>query len=96
MTRFDDFMKQAKKPRSQDSQSPDVQTSERLNAQTPEQPNISTSKAKSSSKDYVRTTVYLTKDLHKRLKMGSLEHELEMSDIAEEAIAQWLDEHSDA
>lgn len=67
----------------------------RSDVQTAESLNISTSKAKSSSKDYIRTTVYLTKDLHRRLKRGALDHEMEMSDIAEAAIEQWLDEHSD-
>lgn len=68
--------------------SPDVQTSK--------QPDISTSKAKSSSSDYKRTTMYLSQALHRRLKRASLEQEMEMSDIAETAIAAWLDEHSDA
>ncbi|MBD2115051.1 hypothetical protein H6F59_24790 [Nodosilinea sp. FACHB-141] len=63
--------------------------------QTSKQPDISTSKAKSSSKDFKRTTVYLTQELHRRLKRASLDKEMEMSDIAEAAIAAWLDEHSD-
>jgi hypothetical protein len=66
---------------------PDVQASKRLD--------ISTSKAKSSSRDYTRATIYLTKALHRRLKMTGAEQGLEMSDIAEAAIAAWLDEHSD-
>ena len=67
---------------------PDVQTSKH--------PDISTSKAKSSSRDYTRATIYLTKALHRRLKMTGAEQGLEMSDIAEAAIAAWLDEHSGA
>jgi hypothetical protein len=74
---------------------PDVQTSKHSDIQTSELPNISTSKAKSSSSDYKRTTVYLTQELHRRLKRASLDEGMEMSDIAESAIAAWLDEHSD-
>ncbi|MEA5452949.1 plasmid partition protein ParG [Leptolyngbya sp. CCNP1308] len=73
----------------------DVQTSEHPDTQAPKQPDISTSKAKSSSSDYKRTTVYLTQELHRRLKRASLDEGMEMSDIAESAIAAWLEEHSD-
>ncbi|WOD37290.1 plasmid partition protein ParG [Nodosilinea sp. E11] len=73
----------------------DVQTSERPDVQAFKQPDISTSKAKSSSGDYKRTTVYLTQELHRRLKRASLDKGMEMSDIAESAIAAWLEEHSD-
>jgi len=73
----------------------DVQTSDHLDVQASKQPDISTSKAKSSSKDFKRTTVYLTQELHRRLKRASLDAEMEMSDIAESAIAAWLAEHSD-
>nr|WP_073611182.1 plasmid partition protein ParG [Phormidium tenue] len=74
---------------------PDVQTSEHPDTQASKQPDISTSKAKSSSSDYKRTTVYLTQELHRRLKRASLDEGMEMSDIAESAIAAWLEEHSD-
>lgn len=86
----------SKRPDSQkDSESVSQgQMFEHSDVQTSKTKNNSTSKAKSSSAQYVRTTVYLTKRLHRRLKMGSLEHGLEMSDIAEQAIAQWLDEQS--
>ena len=78
----------------QPESSPDVQTSEHLNVQASKQPDISTSKAKSSSDDYKRTTVYLTQELHRRLKRASLDEGMEMSDIAESAIAAWLDDRS--
>lgn len=75
----------------------DVQTSGKgSGAQTSKQLDISTSKAKSSSSDYKRTTVYLTQELHRRLKRASLDEGMEMSDIAESAIAAWLDDRSDA
>ncbi|MGB3138434.1 MAG: hypothetical protein WBG38_09940 [Nodosilinea sp.] len=73
----------------------DVQTSEHLDIQASKQPDISTSKAKSSSKDFKRTTVYLTQELHHRLKRASLDEGMEMSDIAEVAIAAWLDDRLD-
>ena len=38
---------------------------------------------------------YLPKELHSRLKLASLQKEMEMSDIAEDAIAEWLNKHSD-
>lgn len=73
----------------------DVQTSECPDVQIFKQPDISTSKAKSSSGDYKRTTVYLTQELHRRLKRASLDEGMEMSDIAESAIAAWLKDNSD-
>ena len=50
---------------------------------------------KSKSSDYQKITLYLTKDLAKRLKMAGLEAEMELSDMAEEAIEQWLSSRSD-
>ena len=96
MTRFDAFMKKAGKKRSPDPEStPDTQASKHLDVQTSEHSSAQTSGAKSKNENYMRTTVYLTKALHKRLKIEALEHDdLDMSDIAEQAIAQWLDEHS--
>lgn len=89
--RFDGILKGAKGKQSK----PDAQTSKQSDIQTSKHLDTSTSKAKSSSKDFTRTTLYLTKQLHKRLKLAGLEHDMEMSDIAEAAIAQWLDNHSD-
>lgn len=37
-----------------------------------------------------RMTLYLSPDLAKRLKMASVEHETDMSKMAEDAIAAWL------
>jgi hypothetical protein len=66
----------------------DVQMSGHSDAQT--------SNAKSSSGGYKRTTVYLSNNLHRRLKIAGLDLGMEMSDIAEQAIAEWLEQHSDA
>jgi hypothetical protein len=55
-------------------------------------------KSKSTDPDYVRTTVYLPKQLHKQLKAAAADEEREMSDIVQELVEQWLKsrrEHSD-
>lgn len=56
---------------------------------------VQASKAKSSSGGYKQTTVYLTNDLHRRLKIAGLNLGMEMSDIAEQAITEWLEQHLD-
>ena len=70
---------------SREGNSPDFQASGLSDDQT--------SQAKSRSKAFKRTTLYLTQPLHRQLKRASLDHELEMSDIAEAAIQQWLADH---
>jgi hypothetical protein len=77
----------------------DIETSEHPSAQTSGSPNIQTSKSKDP--DYQRTTVYLPKSLHKRLRAVAFAEEREMSDVIEELVAQWLsqkeaDKDSDA
>jgi hypothetical protein len=47
-------------------------------------------KAKSANPDYTRTTVYLPKKMHKKLKAIALDEEREMSSIVEELIETWL------
>lgn len=47
-------------------------------------------KAKSVNPDYTRTTVYLPKKMHKKLKAIALDEEREMSSILEELIETWL------
>ena len=60
------------------------------NVSTSEHPSIQTSKAKSTNPDYTRTTIYLPKKMHKKLKAIALEEEKEMSSIVEELIEAWL------
>lgn len=55
----------------------------------------SNSPVKSKSADYSKLTVYITKALHKRLKIGAAELEMELSDVAEEAISAYLSERLD-
>lgn len=80
-----------KQPDTETSQHSSTGTSEQLEVEASQHPSAQTSKAKSTSKDYQRTTMYLKKKLHKRLQMAAIEHEVDMSDIAEEAIAKYLD-----
>jgi len=47
-------------------------------------------KSKSTDPDYIRTTVYLPKRLHKQLKAAAADEEREMSDILEQLVEQWL------
>ena len=49
-----------------------------------------TKKSKSTDPDYVRTTVYLPKRLHKQLKLAAADEEREMSEILEGLVEQWL------
>lgn len=69
------------------SESSDVQVSKRLDAQMSESQNV----AKSKRSDYTRATIYIPKSLHKRMKMAQLAGDIELSEIAEKAIAAWLD-----
>lgn len=62
----------------------------------PTQPNPQdTPKAKRNNPNYLRTTLYLPKTLHKRMKTKGIELEMEISEIAAQAIDAWLSKHSD-
>lgn len=89
----------------QSSKSSNISTSNKPNIQTSttqadnSNSNVSASKhidvqpskqAKSVNPDYTRTTVYLPKKMHKKLKAIALEEEKEMSSIVEELIEGWL------
>ena len=74
--RFDDLMSAARGKKN-------VQTSKHSNIET-------SKKAKSTNPDYIRTTIYLPKKMHKRLKAIAIEEEKEMSSIVEELIEVWL------
>ncbi|MEB3219621.1 MAG: CopG family transcriptional regulator [Nostocales cyanobacterium 94392] len=51
-------------------------------------------KSKSTDPDYVRTTVYLPKKLHRKLKLAAAADERQMSDIMSELVEKWLSEKS--
>jgi len=61
---------------------------------TPSPPHISPNKAKGKDPNYQRTTFYIPKDIHREFKMAALEDDLEMSDIVETLISQWLRERN--
>lgn len=47
-------------------------------------------KSKSTDPNYIRTTVYLPKSLHRLLKATAVNEDLEMSEIVKEALEAWL------
>ncbi|WP_017658450.1 hypothetical protein [Baaleninema simplex] len=47
--------------------------------------------AKSKDAEYQRTTLYLPKTLHRKLKTASIEDGRDMSDIVAKLIEDWLD-----
>ncbi|MDZ7959613.1 MAG: CopG family transcriptional regulator [Aulosira sp. DedQUE10] len=49
-----------------------------------------TSLSKSTDPDYIRTTIYLPKQLHRKLKATAAFQERQMSDIMTELVEQWL------
>lgn len=53
-----------------------------------------TFKSKSTDPDYVRTTVYLPKKLHRSLKLAAAADDRQMSDIITELLKKWLDKKS--
>ena len=54
----------------------------------------STFKSKSTDPDYVRTTVYLPKKLHRSLKLAAAADDRQMSDIITELLEKWLSQKS--
>lgn len=69
----------------------DVESSKNSNVQTSDNLDNQTSKAKSSNPDYTRTTLYLPKKMHKKLKAIAVEEEREMSQIVEELLSAYLE-----
>ena len=53
-----------------------------------------TFKSKSTNPDYVRTTVYLPKKLHRSLKLAAAADDRQMSDIITELLEKWLSQKS--
>ncbi|MEG4207959.1 hypothetical protein QUA20_29055 [Microcoleus sp. Pol7_A1] len=56
------------------------------------EPDLSPSVALSKSKDlnFVRTTLYLSKQLHRQLKSAAARSALEMSELLEKSVVQYL------
>ena len=51
---------------------------------------ISESLAKSKDPNYVRTTIYISKDIHRQLKIATIDGEDDMSDVIESLVKTWL------
>jgi hypothetical protein len=47
-------------------------------------------RSKSSDPNYVRTTVYLPKELHRQLKAAAASEDREMSEVVDQLIEAWL------
>lgn len=103
-SRFDGFLKAARqgKAAKPDEEILDVETFEHLNVedsntetsghsdiQTSEHRNIQL--AKSKDPHYQRTTIYIPKPLHKKLKAIAAVDESEISDIVEKLIQEWVE-----
>jgi len=82
------------KNQSSDSSDREEQATTQLNFQTSESSNVQTSKAKSKNDEYIRTTLYLPRKAHQRLKMASISQQEDMSEIVTRLLEDWL-EHSD-
>lgn len=81
-SRFDNLFDAARK------RSPET---EELNSDSLKKKPEARSKSKSTSPNYVRTTIYFPKHLHKKLKTTAADEEKEMSDIVEESVRQYLE-----
>lgn len=49
-----------------------------------------TKKSKSRDPDYVRTTIYLPKQLHQQLKVAAVQGDKDMSEIIEGLVDAWV------
>jgi len=111
VTRFDGLFQQAKRgdrvpePDSETVEHPNVQTSKHLDASTSKQSDAQmparldsqTSKqGKSKDPEYKRTTVYLRKQTHLKLRAAAIAEGRDMSEILQELAEAWLaSRHSD-
>jgi hypothetical protein len=87
MSRFDQLIGAVGKKKEQEAPVVEVPAS-------PSPPTPNSSKAKGKDPNYQRTTFYIPKDIHREFKMAALEDDLEMSDIIETLISQWLRERN--
>lgn len=79
-SRFDDLIDAARSRQQRDNPAP-IET----------QP---TALSKSTNPEYIRTTIYLPKNLHRKLKAAAVAQERQMSDIMTELVEQWLLSHN--
>lgn len=59
----------------------------------PKHSDVQTSKSKDPT--YQRTTIYLPKAVHRKLKAAAANEDKEMSDIVTELVQQWLEARKD-
>jgi len=89
-SRFDNLFGAARSGKAADAtESSDTQTSNAA-----KHLDIQTSKSKDPT--YQRTTIYLPKAMHRRLKAAAANEDKEMSAIMEELLEQWLNSREDA
>lgn len=60
-------------------------------ASQPPAPSPATAQPATGEEARVRFTVDLPRSLHKRLKLAAVERELPMTDLARQALGEWLD-----
>ncbi|MBI4739865.1 CopG family transcriptional regulator [Candidatus Woesearchaeota archaeon] len=84
-SRFDGLLKAAK-AHQEEASDPDLK---------PQPAEADSSIAKHKNPDYQRTTLYLPKRLHRKLKAAAAESDREMSDIMQELVEQWLESRLD-
>ncbi len=80
-SRFDNLFSAAREPKQTTTSETPPEA-----APTPEP----TKKSKSSDPNYMRTTVYLPKQIHRRLKSAAADEEREISEVVEELVKNWL------
>lgn len=79
-SRFDNFISAARAKQTPDP-SPSTEDA------SPQEPQ---GKSKSSNPNYMRTTVYLPRQIHRRLKSAAADEEKEISEIVEKLVEDWL------
>ena len=95
MTRFDKLFQEKRSQSAADRSQPKPEPvpepipAERAGDSLPTQ-----SQAKYKDPSYVRTTMYLPKAVHRKLKAAAAEDEREMSDIVESLVSEWLESRS--
>ena len=85
-SRFDGLFGAAKAAKSTDETVENIKHSD---VQAFKHSDVSLSKSKDP--DYQRTTVYLPKALHRKLRAAAIADDREMSDVIEELVQQWLE-----
>lgn len=70
---------------------PDAKAFLQMDAAAPPAPSPAVAPQPAAAEARVRFTVDLPKSLHKRLKVAAMEGEKKMTDLARQALEEWLD-----